>query len=63
MTAPQLRRQIKKCVDVIPPDRLASLADYAEFLTRPELKRRIAKAEQDLAAKKGTSWRTVRRDV
>jgi hypothetical protein len=63
MTVSQLRRQIKKAIDSVPADRLASLADYAEFLARPELKKRLGKAERDFTSKKGTAWRSVRRDV
>jgi len=32
MTATELRREIKKIVDQLPPERLASLADYVHFL-------------------------------
>ena len=31
MTATELRREIKKIIDQLPPDRLASLADYERF--------------------------------
>ena len=35
MTRSELRREIKKIVDQLPPERLASLADYVHFLGRP----------------------------
>ena len=35
MTATELRREIKKIVDRLPPESLASLADYVHFLGRP----------------------------
>jgi hypothetical protein len=63
MSNAQLRREIKKAVDRMPPDRLGSLADYVAFLVRPPLISRIAQAEKELAAGKGVNWRKVRRDV
>jgi hypothetical protein len=63
MTALQLRKQIKKWVDALPPDRLASLAEFVAFLSRPKLVERVVKAERKLAAGKGVNWRSVRRDV
>ncbi|HEY8666936.1 MAG TPA: hypothetical protein VIL86_09735 [Tepidisphaeraceae bacterium] len=63
MSTAQLRREIKKTLDRLPPDRLASVADYVQFLTRPSLAQRIATAEKALAAKKGVNWRKVREDV
>jgi hypothetical protein len=59
----QLRREIKKVVDRLPPERLESLADYVHFLTRPSLTQRIANAEQAIASGKGVDWRKVRSDV
>jgi len=63
MSNAQLRRQIKKDVDRLPPDRLGSLADYVAFLVRPPLMSRVAQAERDLAEGKGVNWRKVRRNV
>ena len=63
MTDPLLRREIKKAVDHVPADRLASLADYIAFLNHPNLGQRLEKAERDLKAGKGVNWRTVRDDV
>lgn len=63
MTTGQLRKQIKKTVDAIPPERLAPLAEYVAFLSRPGLKDRLARAKRDIAAGKGAPWRAVRRDV
>jgi hypothetical protein len=63
MSNVQLRREIKKAVDRLPAERLASLADYVHFLTRPPLERRLAAAERAIASGKGISWRKVRSDV
>jgi hypothetical protein len=63
MSTVQLRREIKKAVDKLPPARLASLADYVHYLTRPALEQRIADAERAVAAGKGVNWRKVRSDV
>ncbi len=63
MSTVELRREIKKVVDRLPPERLNSLADYVQFLTRPDLTQRLAKAEKDLASGKGVNWRKVRSDV
>ena len=63
MSTVQLRRQIKKAVDRLPPQRLASLADYVHFLTRSALEQRLAAAERALASGKGINWRKVRSDV
>lgn len=63
MSTVELRRKIKKAVDRLPPERLASLADYVSLLSRPNLVRRIASAEKAIAAGKGVEWRKVRSDV
>ena len=63
MTTADLRKEIKKVIDHLPPDRLASLADYVHFLERPSLSQRLEAAQKAMAAKKGTSWRKVRADV
>jgi hypothetical protein len=63
MTTNELRREIKKTIDRVPPDRLESLADYVQYLTRPSLEQRIKEAEKEIAAGKGVNWRSVRRDV
>ena len=63
MTESLLRREIKKAIDLLPADRLASLADYVAFLNRPTLQRQIEKGERDLKANKGVNWRKVRDDV
>jgi hypothetical protein len=62
-TAIELYREIKKIVDQLPPDRLASLADYVHFLGRPPLPRRIKAAEKAGAAGRGVNWRKIRFDV
>lgn len=63
MTPVKLRAEIKKAVDRLPPERLASLADYVSFLTRPSLEQRLASAERAVAKGKVTDWREVRSDV
>lgn len=63
MTTGQLRKHIQKAVKAVPPDRLATLAEYVDFLSRTPLRKQIAKSERDLAAGKGVNWRTVRNDV
>ena len=63
MTQAQIRREIKKAVDQLPSERLASLADYIAFLNRPTLRQQVQKAEADLKANQGVNWRKVRDDV
>ena len=63
MSTVELRREIKKVVDRLPPERLASLADYVDFLSRPPLVQRVKAAEKGIAAGKGVNWRKVRSDV
>ena len=63
MKTAELRKEIKKSLDLVPPDRLPSVADYVTFLSRPTLKQRIADAEQEFVAVKGVNWRKVRRNV
>jgi hypothetical protein len=63
MSTIELRREIKKAIDQLPPKRLASLADYVQFLSFPPLDQRIAAAKKALAAGKGVNWRKVRTDV
>lgn len=59
----KLRREIKKAVDRLPAERLESLADYIQFLIRPELQQRLLAAEKAIASGKGVNWRKVRSDV
>lgn len=63
MTNNELRRDIKKTIDRLPPKQLESLADYVRFLERVPLEQQIKEAQAEFAAGKGVSWRTVRRDV
>jgi hypothetical protein len=63
MTTNQLRREIKKAVDELPPERLESLADYVKFLSRSSLEQRLKDAEEAFAAGKAVNWRHVRSDV
>jgi hypothetical protein len=63
MSTIELRREIKKAIDRLPPKRLASLADYVHYLTRSPLEERLAIAERAIASGKGVNWRKVRSDV
>ena len=63
MSTTELRREIKKAVDKLPPARLESLADYVDFLIRPGLGKRLSAAEKAIASGKGVNWRKVRSDV
>ena len=63
MSTAELRRRIKRDIDQLPPKRLASLADYVQFLNRPPLADRLMAAEKAIAAGKGVNWRKVRSDV
>ena len=63
MTQTQVRREIKKAVDQLPSERLASLADYIAFLNRPTLRQQVQKAEADLKTNGEVNWRKVRDDV
>jgi hypothetical protein len=63
MSTAKLRSQIKKDIDRMPIERLPSLADYVQFLTRAPIERRIAEAEKAIASGKGVDWRKVRSDV
>ena len=59
MSTSELRREIKKAVDKLSPERLESLADYVHFLSQALLMQRIQAAEQDIAAGQGKNWRKV----
>lgn len=63
MSTTKLRAEIKKAVDRLGAERLASLADYVSFLARPSLPERLADAEKAVATGKVTNWRKVRSDV
>lgn len=68
VTTAKLRKEIKKIIDHLPPERLLSLADYVHFLERPSLTERLKKSEKEdsekaIAAGRGTPWRRVRADV
>lgn len=63
MSTAELKRSIKRAVDLLPQDELKSLADYAAFLARRDLMKEIQTAEKQLKAGKGVKWRAVLRDV
>jgi hypothetical protein len=63
MSTVERRRKIKKEIDRLPPKRLASLAEYVQFLNRPLLTDHLAVAEKAIASGKGINWRKVRSDV
>ena len=63
MNTVKLRREIKKAIDRLPPERLESLADYVHFLIQPPLPQRLKEAENAIASGRGLNWRKVRSDV
>ena len=63
MSTVELRRKIKREIDRLPPKRLASLAEYVQFLNRPAMTDRLAAAEKAITSGKGVNWRKVRSDV
>ncbi len=63
MSTVELRREIKKAIDRLSKERLTSLADYVDFLTRPPLEQRVNTARTEIASGKGVDWRKVRSDV
>ena len=63
MSTVQLRREIKKAIDRLPPKQLASLADYVHFLASQPIEQRVSAAKRAIATGKGANWRLVRTDV
>jgi hypothetical protein len=63
MTTIQLRKELKKAIDRLPPKRLASVADFVHSLDYVPLSRRLQEAEKAISAGKGVKWRKVRSDV
>lgn len=63
MSTSNLRQQIKKSIDSVPPKRLESLAEYVRFLNQPTITQRLSTAKKAIAAGKGMNWRKVRSDV
>lgn len=63
MSTSQLRREIKKEIDRLPPGKLGSVLDYLQFLGRPSLSQQVAEGEKAIRAGKGVNWRKVRKDV
>jgi hypothetical protein len=63
MSTVELRREVKKAIDRLSGDRLASLADYVEFLSRPPLEHRLKEARKAIGLGQGVNWRKVRSDV
>ena len=63
MSTIELRREIKKVVDRLPPEQLESVADFVHFLIRPSLTQRLEEAEKAIASGQGLDWRKVRPDV
>ena len=62
MTSTELRREIKKLVDRVPPERLQSLLDYVHFLRYSEMSSRLTDAEREISGGKGQNWRTIRNE-
>jgi hypothetical protein len=63
MSVVQLRREIKKAIDRLPPRKLESVSDFVHFLNRPSIAQRLAAAEKDIASGRTVNWRKVRSDV
>jgi hypothetical protein len=63
MSTAQLRRELKKAIDRLPPKQLESVDDFVRFVSRPSIAERLAAAEKSIAAGKGVNWRKVRSDV
>ena len=55
MSTTELRREIKKAVDKLPPARLESLADYVDFLIGPGLGKRRARRRKRSRPAKGST--------
>lgn len=63
MSTAELRTEIKKAIDRLPPKRLVSLADYVQFLSSPpvpHVEQRVNAAKRAIAKGKGVNWRKVR---
>jgi hypothetical protein len=63
MSTNELRREIKKAINQVPAERLESLADYVQFLSRPSLAQRVEEAEKAIDEGKEPNGRQIRRDV
>ena len=66
MSTVELRRKIKKSIDNIPPKRLASLAEYVQFLNQPTMPQRLAAAQKSfnrLPSGKGVNWRSTPKPI
>ena len=63
MSSPKLRQQIKKAVDRVPTERLQSLAEYIQFLSRPPLVHLVERAEKAITTGQSVPWRSVRDDL
>ena len=75
MTTTQLRREMKRRIDALPEDRLASASDYLRYLDEhaaldvleqqkiERMEKRIATAKQDIAEGRTRNWREIRDDV
>ena len=63
MSVKELRKKIKKDVDVIPEDRLQSLSEYMASLKRPSIKQQIEEGRADEREGRTVNWRDVRDDV
>jgi hypothetical protein len=63
MSTAQLRRELKKLIDRLPPQHLQSVDDFVRFLSRPSIADRLIAAEKSIAAGKGINWRKVRSSV
>jgi hypothetical protein len=74
MTTPELRRHAKKVFDRLSPERLRVAADFLDYLSErdgateellriPGILKAVENAESEIAARRVSNWRKIRRDV
>ncbi len=63
MSSIELRREIKKAVDRIPPARSGRLRTTSNFSYAQRSARRLSEAEKAIKSGNGGPWRKVRQDV
>lgn len=61
-TTAEFGKRINRVVMALPPDRLRSLADYAKYLARKNLREEVTTSEKQLAPRHGVNWHRVRPD-
>ena len=63
MSVKELRKKIKKDVDVIPASRLEKLSEYIATLKTPSLKQQMEEGLADMRAGRTRDYREIRDDV